>query len=181
MRKIFIGLLFIFFNFNITLDLMILPLLPDFVGYLLISAGAKQMIDKSVKFDNVSAFTRLLAIIFFVFFLMDIFTISTSMSHMTLFNWLLGFVITAIELYLLYLLTKAILDIKTHLMVPSDAQRLFNIFKYHAISALIASVFIVIAPVLSILAIISTVLFAILYLVIFNRIKKDLMFVEERG
>lgn len=70
----------------------------------------------------------------------------------------------------------AVLDIEPQMTVPSDAQSLFSIFKYHAVSAVIASVFIVIAPVLSILAIISAVLFAILYLVIFYRIKKDLMF-----
>lgn len=174
MKKIFIGLIFIFFNFNITLDSSILPLLPDFVGYLLISEGAKEWIDASVKFDNVSAFSRLLSVIFVVFFFMDVFGISTAMAQMTLFNWTLGLVITIIELYLLYLLTLAVLDLKPRMAYPSEADRLYEIFKYHAISAAIASVLIVLIPLLALIAMIITVFFAILYIYIFNRIKNDL-------
>lgn len=175
MKKIFIGLIFIFFNFNITLDASILPLMPDFVGYLLISVGAKEMIDVAIKFDNVSAFSMLLTYVFGVFFVMDVMGISASIAQMTIVNWMLGLAITAIELYLLYLLTTAVVDLKTRLSNPSEADRLYQIFKYHAISAVLASLLIVIVPLLGILAMIITVFFAILYIVIFNRIKNDLI------
>ncbi len=173
MKKIFIGLIFIFFNFNVTVNAMILPLLPDFLGYLFVSIGAKEMIEKSVKFDNVSAFSRLLTVIFVVFFFMDIFGISAAMAQMTLFNWVLGFVITVIELYLLYLLTMAVLDLKERMANCAEAGRLADVFKYHAVSALVASMFIVILPILAIIAMIIAVFFAVLYIVIFNRIKND--------
>jgi hypothetical protein len=173
MKKIFIGLIFIFFNFNITLGTSILPLLPDFIGYLLISLGAKEMIDASAKFDNVSAFSKLLTFVFGVFFVMDVMGISASMAQMTLFNWLFGLAVMVIELYLLYLLTMAVLELKPRLSYPSEADRLYQIFKYHAISAAVASLFIIILPILGIIAMIITVFFAILYIVIFNRIKND--------
>ena len=173
MKKIFIGLIFIFFNFNITLNATILPLLPDFVGYLLISIGAKELIGTSIKFDNVSAFAKMLTIIFIAFFVMDIFGISTAMAQMTLFNWLFGLVVTIIELYLLYLLTMAVMELKPLMATPGEADRLYQIFKYHAISAAIASAFIVIVPVLAVIALIIAVFFAIMYIVIFSRIKND--------
>lgn len=173
MKKIFIGLIFIFFNFNITLDSTILPLLPDFVGYLLISLGAKELIEASVKFDNVSAFAKLLTVIFAVFFVMDVFGISTAMAQMTLVNWTVGLVIMIVELYLLYLLTLAVLDLKPRMAYPSEADRLYQIFKYHAISAAIASLLIVLFPLLALIAMIITVFFAILYIYIFGRIKND--------
>lgn len=173
MKKIFIGLIFIFFNFNITLDTTILPLLPDFAGYLFISLGASELISKSIKFDQVSAFAKMLTIIFVVFFVMDILGISTAMAQMTLFNWIIGLVITIIEIYALYLLTMAILDLKPQLSYPSEADRLNQIFKYHAIFAAIASALIVIIPIVALIALIIAVFFAILYIVIFNRIKND--------
>lgn len=177
MKKIFIGLIFIFFNFNITLDTTILPLLPDFVGYLFISLGAKEMIDASGRFNNVSAFSLLLTYVFGVFFVMDIMGISTSLAQMTLFNWILGLAITAIELYLLYLLTMAVLDLKQRLSYPNEADRLYQIFKYHAITAIVASLFIVFVPILALLTLIIAVFFAIMYIVVFSRIKNDLQLV----
>jgi hypothetical protein len=174
MKKILLGLIFIYFNFNITLDSTILPLLPDFVGYLFISLGAKELIDFSPKFDNVSAFAKMLTIIFAVFFVMDILGISTAMAQMTLINWTVSLVITVIELYLLYLLTLAVLDLKPRMSYPSEADRLYQIFKYHAISAAIATLLIVIVPLLALVALVIAVFFAILYIYIFNRIKNDL-------
>ena len=173
MKRIFIGLIFIFFNFNITLGTTILPLLPDFVGYLFISLGAKELIDASIKFDNVSAFAKMLTIIFVVFFVMDVMGISTAMAQMTLFNWSVGLVITIIELYLLYLLTLAVVDLKPRMSYPSEADRLYQIFKYHAISAAAATLFIVIVPILALFSLIVAVFFAIMYIYVFNRIKND--------
>lgn len=173
MKKIFIGLIFIFFNFNISLETTILPLMPDFVGYLFISFGAKEMIAASGRFNNVSAFSLLLTYVFGVFFVMDVMGISTSMAQMTLINWTFGLVITVIELYLLYLLTLAVLDLKAYMPYPSEADRLFKIFKYHAISAIVATSFIVLIPLLALIALIIAVFFAIMYIYIFNRIKND--------
>lgn len=52
MKKIFIGLLFIFFNFHLEFDFFSLKigLLPDFIGYFLIWNGLNEFSDKSESF-----------------------------------------------------------------------------------------------------------------------------------
>ena len=43
MKKIFAGLIFILFNVHVTLGGYMIGLLPDFVGYLLVAAGLKEV------------------------------------------------------------------------------------------------------------------------------------------
>ena len=48
MKKIFAGLIFILFNVHVTLGGYMIGLLPDFVGYLLVAAGLKEVFENLV-------------------------------------------------------------------------------------------------------------------------------------
>lgn len=52
MKKIFAGLIFILFNVHVTLGGYMIGLLPDFVGYLLVAAGLKEVWQEEGVFEN---------------------------------------------------------------------------------------------------------------------------------
>ena len=46
MTKIFVGFLFVFLNFNFTLnDTYVIKLLPDFVGFILLYMGTRELLE----------------------------------------------------------------------------------------------------------------------------------------
>ena len=48
MTKIFVGFLFVFLNFNLTLnDTYVINLLPDFVGFILLYMGTRELLRKA--------------------------------------------------------------------------------------------------------------------------------------
>ena len=48
MTKIFVGFLFVFLNFNFTLnDTYVINLLPDFVGFILLYMGTRELLEES--------------------------------------------------------------------------------------------------------------------------------------
>jgi len=52
MRKIFIGLVFIFFNFSLTSNSMLINLIPDFIGFWFISKGAFELSKHNIHFKR---------------------------------------------------------------------------------------------------------------------------------
>ena len=50
MTKIFVGFLFVFLNFNFTLnDTYVINLLPDFVGFILLYMGTRELLEESPR------------------------------------------------------------------------------------------------------------------------------------
>lgn len=52
MKKIFAGLIFILFSVNVTVGGYMIGLLPDFLGYLLVAAGLKEVWQEEGIFEN---------------------------------------------------------------------------------------------------------------------------------
>ena len=51
MKSLFIGLIFIFIDFNLTLnETMVINLIPDFVGFILMYQGLTQLTNESERF-----------------------------------------------------------------------------------------------------------------------------------
>lgn len=55
MKKLFWGFFFVFFNFHLSINQYTLQLLPDFVGYLLLSQGAKELETREPLFQKYPA------------------------------------------------------------------------------------------------------------------------------
>ena len=53
MTKIFVGFLFVFLNFNFTLnDTYVINLLPDFVGFILLYMGTRELLEESPRYTT---------------------------------------------------------------------------------------------------------------------------------
>ena len=56
MTKIFVGFLFVFLNFNFTLnDTYVINLLPDFVGFILLYMGTRELLEESPRYTTAGA------------------------------------------------------------------------------------------------------------------------------
>ena len=71
MENFFIGFLFIFLNFNITVSNHVIGLLPGFVGYIFINRGIKEFEGKVPAFDKVRIFAKIMIWVYLAVYVMD--------------------------------------------------------------------------------------------------------------
>lgn len=72
MTKIFIGLLFIFFNYSIEINGMVIGLIPSFVGYILIFIGINEVSYLSEYFQRTKPFVIGMFLYSVILYLMDL-------------------------------------------------------------------------------------------------------------
>ena len=71
MKKIFWGMLFVFFNFTLTFGSSKLGLIPDFVGYLLMLSGVAELRGESECFVKAKPALIVMTIISLLFYIAD--------------------------------------------------------------------------------------------------------------
>ena len=108
MSKSLLGLIFLFFNFTLFFGIIEFNILPDFVGYILLYFGAKELGKRSIKFNNVALIA---AISFFISVILSFIAyLSTGISD-NVFE-LLSILTTCIVILLLYLFVRGIKDLE---------------------------------------------------------------------
>jgi len=105
MRKLFWGMFFLFFNINIFLFIINITLFPDFIGYILMALGVKELLNLSKHFKHIYPITIAMLILSAVFFVISLFMIEIDMM-------LSGIISIAFSAMFLFLLCKIIFGIK---------------------------------------------------------------------
>jgi len=162
-KNIFIGLLFIFLNFNLNLGGMQIDLLPNFVGYLLMIKGIDELIKESEFFDKVRPWAVIMACYTGVIFFLDLIGVSYQLQG---FSIILGIINMSISFFILYQIVSGIIDIEQKYGIILEGDKLKSLWSCMTIFDVLIYVslfFPAFTVVLSIIAIIIHIIFLIAF------------------
>jgi glucan phosphoethanolaminetransferase (alkaline phosphatase superfamily) len=168
MRKIFIGMLFVFLDFTLTLNTSRIELIPDFIGYILMVQGLMELADESLWFGKVRPYAIGMAIYSGVLYVFDLFGTTDSTGVL---SWVFGLISTGISLYISYGIVMGVQDIESMQNRNLDGSELMAKWKLYAILSAIIYLLVFI-PVLNVLAIIAGFVIAVYFLIAFHRTSK---------
>ena len=153
MSKIFAGFLFVFLNFNLTLNqTYTVNLLPDFIGFLLLYLGTRELLEESPRYS--AAGPWLLAL-----------------TAYSLAVWVLNFLGISGGWVATWLVIKGFGDIENNNRVEIGAAQSMHSWKICAILNIVA-VGLSWVPLLNILLLLGMVVVTILLLVSLNKTRK---------
>ena len=171
MNSFFIGMIFMFLNFNLTLNGHIIGLLPKFVGYYFVLKGIESFNGQTPSSEQVPAFEKIRSLckimiaIYIVVYIINLLAVS------------LGFVSTvidlcllAVNLYVSFQLTEGVLYLESSRNIMLEGRNLREKWKIFCIF-ICASTVLVYVPFINIIALIANAVFVILFLVQFNKTK----------
>lgn len=107
MGKILVGLCMVLLEFNINLETAVIGLIPDFIGYILLVMGLKEMVSESGFFQKSIPLSAGMAVYSAVCYLLDLLGITG------VYDFILGMINTACFFYILYLMIKGIEEMQT--------------------------------------------------------------------
>lgn len=168
MRNIFIGFLLVFLDFNIDINTCRIGLIPDFIGYIVMINGLKEMVHESRCFEKVKPFAVGMCVYSGFLYVLDLLGTSAALGWLGV---LLGIVSLIVSLYISYTIIKGIAEAETNHNADLNSTSLKNTWILMAIfhAASYVSAFV---PALSIICILISLVVAIIFLVQFNRSKK---------
>lgn len=168
MRKLFIGMIFVFLDFTFNLNTTRIGLIPDFVGYIIMLQGLSELAEQSNRFVSIRPYVLGMAIYAGALYLFDLLGVTASAG---IGAWLLGLISTGISLYISYSIVLGVMDIEQLQMRDLDGAKLLQVWKAYAIVS--AAVFLLyLIPVLNILSIIAGFAMGIYFLVAFHKTKE---------
>ena len=109
MRQIFLGMLFVFLDFNLNLGNVTLGLIPDFVGYILLIRGLDALAAESRRFVQARPWAVVAAAYSGALYGLDLLGIGSSLG---IFAWALGLASLALSAYLSGLVVRGILEME---------------------------------------------------------------------
>ncbi|MGI5878089.1 MAG: hypothetical protein ACOX7W_05730 [Christensenellales bacterium] len=168
MNNIWIGLIFIFLDFNLDINASRIGLIPDFVGYILMLRGLAEMAQESPRFEKARPYAVGMAIYTAILYALDLFGFSfTGGGYLA---YLLGLASTAISLFISYLIVMGVRDIENRAGRYLRSEPLFGAWKVMAALS-VALYVLMLIPVLGILCLIMGFIIYIYFLYSFNQSK----------
>jgi hypothetical protein len=167
MKKIMIGLIMVFLDFNLTLNNNVIGLIPDFIGYIIMVKGLIEMTEESPLFPKVRPYATGMAVYTGILYALDLFGVIVSLSF---FTFLLGVISVTVSLYISYTIVMGVRDMEDRHGTDLNGEQLKSRWMIAAVFS-IASVAALLFPVLAIIMLIAVVITSILFLVAFNRSK----------
>lgn len=177
MSKIFTGLLFILLDFNLQFGGSKLDILPDFIGYLCIAAGASEMAYESAYFNKM----KLPGVVMGIYTALLFFIELAGGSGIPIFP--LQIISELIFLYISYCLCQAVLDIESAKKITIGGSELMSRWKVLAVLEIITA-FLVILPLLgslTIFMIIADLIVYIIFLIYFKKVKDNYYTLSPQG
>ena len=165
MKNFFIGMLFIFLNFNLTFNGHIIGLLPGFVGYYFVLEGIKSFNGEIPAFEKIKQLCTIMIAVYAVVYALDLLAVNLGFLGVVI-----GFAMLAANLYMSFHLTEGFLYIEKTKLIDHGAADLREKWKLFCI-LMCASTVLVYVPLVNIIAIIANAVCAILFLVQFNKTK----------
>lgn len=161
-------MLFVFFNFTINFGDSIIGLIPDFIGYILMMIGCNELKETSGCFVKVKPVLIGMTILSVIFYILDFLGLGTINSAVLLL--LINGIAVFGSLYSTYMITFGIGEIEKNTNIELEAGRLMYLWKVRAMFSILTYLVLFI-PILSLICILISFVFAILYLIAFNRSK----------
>lgn len=169
MKKIFWGMIFVFFNFTLTFNQFKLGLIPDFIGYLLMLSGTLEIFSESDRFTKVKPVLIIMAVLSTLFYINDCFGL-VNITDQTIILLMNGILVIG-NLYCTYMITCGVKDVEINHQVDLAADQLMYRWKVKAMFTILTYLILFI-PMLSFISLLVSVIFAILYLVAFKRTQR---------
>lgn len=165
MKNFFIGMIFIFLNFNLTFNGHIIGLLPGFVGYYFVIEGIKSFNGEIPAFEKIKQLCTIMIAVYAVVYALDLLAVSLGFLGVVI-----GFAMLAANLYMSFHLTEGFLYIEKTKLIDLGAADLREKWKLFCIM-MCASTVLIYVPLVNIIAVIANAVFSILFLVQFNKTK----------
>lgn len=169
MGNLFLGFFFILLNFNITLNSNVIGLLPDFIGFLLIASGLKELQNYSTNFVKIQPLVSVMALLKVVTYVMDLLGISAQIQMILI---PVGIVFLVIYLYIEYTIICGIQDMEQSLGIDLEVKTLFSVWKIVAFCGVVANIVWIIFPTVAIIFLIISAIANIMFLVSLHNSKK---------
>jgi len=174
LRRIFIGFLLIFLNFNLQFGNIVIDCIPNFIGYIYLIQGLREL----EKGEYSSYFTNAIVIAKGLFFYETI-TFFSSLFGFTTFintNYLLiativGIIYILASLYCSYLIIQGFIEMRNNFQDPYETDKLYTIWKAIAIIQIVAFLLLMLMPTGSIICYVILFIINIMFLVSLNRLK----------
>lgn len=167
MKKLMIGLLMVFLDFNLTLNSNVIGLIPDFIGYIIMIKGLEEMAGESPQFSKVKPYTVGMAVYAGVLYALDLFGITVSLGP---FSFLLVVVSVAVSLHISYTIVMGVREMEARYGTDLNGEQLESRWKITAVFT-IAGLVSLLIPVLAMIILIIMAVIYVLFLVAFNRSK----------
>lgn len=167
MNNIFIGMLFVFLDFNIDFGTTRVGLIPDFIGYILVAQGLAELTAGNDRFSRVRPVAIGMAVYTALLYVLDLFGMLLTSEPLLMF--LLGLAII-LSLYVSYGVVMGINDLEAALEQDLSARSLYTAWTVLAVLTL-AVYMLSLLPVLSLVCIIAGFVVGIAFLVMLNRTK----------
>ena len=168
MQRIFTGMLLVFLDFNLDFGASRLGLLPDFLGYIFMLRGLRELDGFSPQFGRITLYVRGMAVYWAVCYALDLFGLSSALG--VIFTFVLGLVSTLFSLYISYTIIRGIIEIEEGRLQDLSAAKLLSVWKIWAVLALLTYALLFL-PGLAMAAILGSFIAGIYYLYVFNQTK----------
>lgn len=168
MKNIFIGFILIFLDFNLNRGGNAqIDLIPDFVGYIVMINGLKEMYSESTLFMKVKPYVTGMAVYTGVLYFLDLVGVSVSLGVLT---YVLAITSTAVSLYISYNIVMGVIDMEGKYNTLLNGDNLKSTWTLSAVFNVLTFVLMWIPPI-AIICIIVSFIAAICFLVAFNNSK----------
>lgn len=168
MKKIFWGLLFVFFNVAIDINNMSLGLIPDFIGYLLMIFGTKELISESAYFSKVRPALMGMFVFSIIIYLLALAGIIGTLNEILVI--LINIIAVVGSLYSSYMITCGVVDMEKNQHLNLAADKLMYKWKVKAMF-LILGYLVIFIQIASLICMLVSLIFGIIYLFDFNHSK----------
>ena len=166
-NRIFIGMIFLFLDFNLDFNGSRIGLLPDFIGYIFILRGLNELAGFSSCFVKVMPHVKVMAVYAAVIYAMSLFGVYIDAS----LGLLLGFVTMLLALFISYNIVMGVKDIEADSGQSLNSGQLYSAWRLLAIFQVLTFVLLYIQT-LTTLCILAVLIAQIYYLYVFNITKR---------
>ncbi len=167
MKNIFIGFIFIFLDFHLSLGSSKIGLIPDFVGYIIMINGLAEMSGQSMRFMKIKSYASGMAVYSGLLYLLDLMGISVSLGVLT---YIFAIISTAVSLYISYNIVMGVIEVEEKYNVRLNGDSLKSTWTFIAVLDVLSFVLLLIPPAAFICMILSFIA-AIFFLFAFNNSK----------
>ncbi|MBE6878079.1 MAG: hypothetical protein E7488_02795 [Ruminococcaceae bacterium] len=165
MENFFIGFLFIFLNFNITVSNHVIGFLPGFVGYIFIKRGIAEFEGKVPAFEKIRTFVKIMIAVYIVVYIMDFLAFNIGNVYL-----IVSILMLAANVYTSFNITEGVLYLEETKGVDLLGQDLRRMWKIMIIAMCVATVS-VFFLFINIIATLANLVCVILFLIALNRTK----------
>jgi hypothetical protein len=166
-NNIFYGFIFVYLDFSITFGATRVGLIPDFIGFILISIGVAELTAGNDRFSRVRPLAIGMAVYTGILYALDLFGISYSLGILSFF---LGLASMIMSFYISYSIVRGVQDLEMTLGQDLNGGPLNTAWLALVLCAGVTYA-LSLVPALAVVCLIASIVIAIVFLVMFNKTK----------